>query len=208
MMNKQFFNKFVNEGILKDEIKTNDLDKYRSLFTIDPDSLILIDRLMNVKTIREDINNINNNFLVVSSFEKIQNNSLTFKMHESSFDNRREVNNYIKDTIEKLEDKNLNSILEDSKFTNIEDRLKENEMKLIETLQLYRMNKETNNFDKTESAFNKIMDNHDSIKQELEKHASNSKLIERFESYESKLISNYNDFESKHIENNSFDFDR
>ena len=31
--------------------------------------------IMNVKTIREDINNINNNFLVVSSFEKIQNNS-------------------------------------------------------------------------------------------------------------------------------------
>ena len=98
MLNKEFFNKFVNEGILKDEIKTNDLDKYRSLFTIDPDSLILIDRLMNVKTIREDINNINNNFLVVSSFEKIQNNSLTFKMNESNFDNRREVNNYIKDT--------------------------------------------------------------------------------------------------------------
>lgn len=208
MMNKEFFNKFVKEGILKDEIKTNDLDKYRSLFTIDPDSLILIDRLMNVKTIREDINNINNNFLVVSSFEKIQNNSLTFKMHESIFDNRREVNNYIKDTIEKLEDKNLNSILEDSKFTNIEDRLKENEMKLIETLQLYRMNKETNNFDKTEIAFNKIMDNHDLIKEELEKHTSNNKLIERFESYESKLISNYNNFESKHIENNSFDFDR
>ena len=208
MLNKEFFNKFVKEGILKDEIKTNDLDKYRSLFSIDPDSLVIIDRLMNVKTIREDINNINNNFLVVSSFEKIQNNSLTFKMNESNFDNRREVNNYIKDTIEKLEDKNLNSILEDSKFTNIEDRLKENEMKLIETLQLYRMNKETNNFDKTESAFNKIMDNHDLIKQELEKHTSNNKLIEKFESYESKLISNYNDFESKHIENNSFDFDR
>ncbi len=208
MLNKEFFNKFVNEGILKDEIKTNDLDKYRSLFTIDADSLVIIDRLMNVKTIREDINNINNNFLVVSSFEKIQNNSLTFKMNESNFDNRREVNNYIKDTIEKLEDKNLNSILEDSKFTNIEDRLKENEMKLIETLQLYRMNKETNNFDKTESAFNKILDNHDLIKQELEKHTSNNKLIEKFESYESKLISNYNDFESKHIENNSFDFDR
>ena len=208
MLNKEFFNKFVNEGILKDEIKTNDLDKYRSLFSIDPDSLVIIDRLMNVKTIREDINNINNNFLVVSSFEKIQNNSLTFKMNESNFDNRREVNNYIKDTIEKLEDKNLNSILEDSKFTNIEDRLKENEMKLIETLQLYRMNKETNNFDKTESAFNKIMNNHDLIKEELEKHTSNNKLIEKFESYESKLISNYNDFESKHIENNSFDFDR
>ena len=208
MLNKEFFNKFVNEGILKDEIKTNDLDKYRSLFSIDPDSLVIIDRLMNVKTIREDINNINNNFLVVSSFEKIQNNSLTFKMNESNFDNRREVNNYIKDTIEKLEDKNLKSILEDSKFTNIEDRLKENEMKLIETLQLYRMNRETNNFDKTESAFNKIMDNHDLIKQELEKHTSNNKLIEKFESYESKLILNYNDFESKHIENNSFDFDR
>ena len=208
MLNKEFFNKFVNEGILKDEIKTNDLDKYRSLFSIDPDSLVIIDRLMNVKTIREDINNINNNFLVVSSFEKIQNNSLTFKMNESNFDNRREVNNYIKNTIEKLEDKNLNSILEDSKFTNIEDRLKENEMKLIETLQLYRMNKETNNFDKTESAFNKIMDNHDLIKQESEKHTSNNKLIEKFESYASKLILNYNDFESKHIENNSFDFDR
>lgn len=208
MLNKEFINKFINEGILKDEIKTNDLDKYRALFTIEPDSLILIDRLMNVKTIREDINSINNNFLVVSSFEKIQNNSFTFKMYENELDNRREVNNYIKDTIEKLEDKNLNSILEDSKFTNIEDRLKENEMKLIETLQLYRMNKETNNFDKTEIAFNKIMDNHDLIKEELEKHTSNSKLIEKFEIYESKLISNYDDFESKHIENNSFDFDR
>ena len=35
MLNKEFFNKFVNEGILKDEIKINDLVYFPELEKID-----------------------------------------------------------------------------------------------------------------------------------------------------------------------------
>lgn len=218
-MNKNIYN--INAGdkfdslvdiIINDNIKHDDIKRDIIFNESNIDKQNVLNALLNIKFQREHVNENIQNYQIMNKYCTLMSNIEVIEGSNKYIQIKPEINDFLKDTMVKLEDNTLKFVKEDFTYKNLTDAFRQNDYKLLEVYSLELMVEYTGNYEKLKDGYDHLLEVDDKITQVVYNSPSEVLLkddidFSKINDYKKGLVISYKKFQEsgRNIEKNNHD---